>query len=123
MYLVANVRETRCPEMTQNGSDDGLPSVIVAFNKELLPSIRKVQINPIKLDEIQDFRAASGPVAHPYWQSPPSRELLAGCQKLRVGATGAAFTSEQRKGFSWTAQLTDYLAQLESWQPGNEDAS
>ena len=104
----------------RNGS---LPSLIVAFNKELLPSIHKAEVEPIKVEEIQNFQILSGPAVDSYWQSSPSRDLLIGCQKLRFGSNGEPYTLEQRKEFSWTAKLTDYVTALESWKPDNEVAA
>jgi len=122
-YLVANFGGTRCPEMAHSRNDGGLPSVIVSFNKELLPSIQKVQIRPIKAEEIRDFQILQGPAVDSYWQSSPSRDLLIGCQKLRFGSNGEPYTLEQRNEFSWTAQLADYVTALESWKPDNEVAA
>jgi hypothetical protein len=122
-YLVANFGGTRCPEIARSRDEGGLPSVIVGFNKEMLPSIQKVQIRPIKAEEIQDFQILSGPAVDSYWQSSPSRDLLVGCQKLRFGSNGEPYTLEQRKEFSWAAQLADYVTALESWKPDNEVAA
>lgn len=128
-YLLTNFREGVCLDvMRAPASKSSLPEAlqyfIQRFNEGLGPTaaMRSAKIAPISGEEMQDTHAGPEANVHAYWQSSPAQELLRDIKKLRFGDKTERLSAEERTTFGWSAQLADFLKELESWKPDADDA-
>jgi hypothetical protein len=122
-YLVANTQNERCADMFFNGADpNSLPLPIHHFNEWLKTLTKSGEIAPIDAGELKDAQILPRPNYHVFWQSPVAKRLLTGIKRLRFGDSDKQLSVDERKSFSWSLQLADYLKELESWRPDDEDS-
>jgi hypothetical protein len=93
------------------------------FNELFGAALVSASLHPIGSNDLQNYTLGPAPQFQPYWQSSPAKELLAGIKKLRFGTGETPVPMSERETNSWSTQLSDFLAELESWKPTNrEDA-
>jgi hypothetical protein len=106
-----------------NGADpNSLPLPIHHFNEWLKTLTKSGEIAPIDAGELKDAQILPRPNYHVFWQSPVAKRLLTGIKRLRFGDSDKQLSVDERKSFSWSLQLADYLKELESWRPDDEDS-
>jgi hypothetical protein len=69
--------------------------------------------------------ARIGPAAQDkyFWQSSPAKDFLARVKTLRFGSKGQELTVMERQSLDWGQQLSDFMADLESWQPRSGEST
>lgn len=126
-YLVSNLRDVPCSEVL--GEPAGANSVSEAaryfvdrFNAGLGAGLEGSKIAPVREGELQGAPDSSRPRAHAYWQSRKSQEFSDRIRTLRFGTGETPLSLAERKAFAWSAQLSDFLKEFESWKPDDEPA-
>jgi hypothetical protein len=121
-YLVANSQNERCADLYFNGQDPkSLPQPLQYFNEWLKTRGQSAEIAPIDTEELKGAQILPGPTYQAYWRSPAAKALLTGTKRLRFGDSGTQISLDERKSFSWSLELSDYLRELESWKPDDRD--
>jgi hypothetical protein len=121
-YVIRNLQGTRCVDIGQTEKMP-LPRAATDFNELFGAALISLSLYPIRSNDLQNYTLGPAPQFQAYWQSSPAKELLTGIKTLRFGTGETAVPMSERKTNSWNTQLSDFLAELESWKPKNrEDA-
>jgi hypothetical protein len=120
-YLVANFGGLRCSgTMGRQAGRESLPETVGEFNRQFREALRVGQLSPINTDEIKDVRISPEAVDDAAWQSAEAKRIAAGFRRLRVGDGQGPFGATEKMTTMWSAQLTGFLNELESWNGGGE---
>jgi len=117
-YLVTNFGEVRCDSW--RGDNDPLPDAVKYFNQQFRRELQLAQIAPITGDELRKARIIPRVPPAVYWQSPESKRLVTEMRRLRFGDGESRLTDPDKTTPAWSSQLTDFVTELEAWQPDNE---
>jgi hypothetical protein len=121
-YVIRNLQATRCVDIDP-AEKTALPRAAMDFNELFGTALISASLHPITSSDIQNYKLGPAAQFQPYWQTSPAKELLAGIKKLRFGTGETPVPMSERKTNSWNTQLSDFLAELESWKPtSREDA-
>jgi hypothetical protein len=125
-YLVSNFGDAHCAsmrgQMNRDIAADPLPQAVQSFNQQFRRELQTAQIPPITVDDLKNARIIAPAPPAPYWQSPESKHLQAEMRKLRYGNGDDSSTGGDKPAPAPASQVTDFLTQLEAWQPDNEPA-
>jgi hypothetical protein len=121
-YVIRNLQDCRCPD-NEKREKTSLPRAAQDFNELFGAALVSAKLNPIRSNELQSYKLGPAPSFHPYWQSPTSKELLAGIKRLRFGTGGTPVSVAERKTAGWNSQLSDFLAELELWKSTDEEGA
>jgi hypothetical protein len=123
-YLVSNFNDLRCAETAvEEAKKDTLPETVTIFNREFRVAMQRAQIPPIRQEELNGAHIGPKFEDRKFWQSPASEQLLRNAQRLRFGDGQEPLTAAAKSTSAWSAQLTDFLTELEAWIPDGETAA
>jgi hypothetical protein len=123
-YLVSNFGNIRCAETVgEEAKKDSLPEAVKTFNQQFRAALQRAQIPLIREDELKVARIGSKFEDREFWQSAASNRLLTDVKWLRFGEGEEPLTSAAKSTSDWSAQLTDFLTELEAWSPEGETAA
>jgi hypothetical protein len=123
-YLVSNFGEVRCAETLRGQADNSsLPEAVKYFNQQFRRYLQTAQIAAITEDELKKARIIPRVPPAVYWQSPESKRLATEMRRLRFGDGESRLTDADRTTSAWSSRLTDFVTELEAWQPDNEPAA
>jgi hypothetical protein len=122
-YLVSNFGDVRCGGMRGQADNNSLPQAVKYFNQQFWRQLQLAQIPAITVDELKGARIVPGaPPIRAYWQSPEGKRLAADMRNLRVGDGEDRVTAAEKASPAWSSKLTEFLTELEAWQPDDEPA-
>lgn len=122
-YLVTNLADERCATLRGMADSNALPQPAKNFNQQFRRELQTSQIPPIAEEELRNSRIVSPPAAAPYWQSPEAKKLWATLRELRISSPEEDAPSADKTSQAWASRLSDFLEQVEAWQPQDEPAS
>jgi hypothetical protein len=123
-YLVSNFGNIRCAETVgEEAKKDSLPKAVKTFNQQFRAALQRAQIPLIREDELKVARIGSKFEDRGFWQSAASNRLLTDVKRLRFGEGEEPLTAAAKSTSDWSAQLTDFLTELEAWSPDGETAA
>lgn len=122
-YLVSNFGEVRCTAVLPGQADrNPLPPAVGYFNQQFRQQLQIAQIAPIAAEELKNAHVDPGAPPKGYWQSPESKRLAADMRTLRFGDGDDRLSAAEKAAPAWSGQLTDFLTELDAWQPDDEPA-
>ncbi|HVI10448.1 MAG TPA: hypothetical protein VND65_19325 [Candidatus Binatia bacterium] len=120
-YLVTNFSDVRCASARPQSDQDGLPPAIRGFNQQFRAELLALQIAPVSAEELKSARIVAPPQSTPYWQTQQAKKLMAELRALRSGGDETSESgNDSEKRAPVSAQVTDFLAEIDSWQPQDE---
>jgi hypothetical protein len=123
-YLVSNFGNIRCAETVgEEAKKDSLPEAVKTFNQQCRAALQRAQIPLIREDELKGARIGSKFEDRAFWQSAASDRLLTDVKRLRFGDGDEPLTTVARSTPAWSAEFTDFLTELEAWNPDSEAAA
>jgi hypothetical protein len=122
-YLVKHLNSVACADSAAaRGIKSQAFNYIEYFNTTLrfvnLPSQK--EISAISEEDIKPTKIENAAKAYSYWRSKKASSLLMKAKNLRFSSGSTVFSDAEKQGTEWQLRLTDYLADVASWDPQDE---
>ncbi len=122
-YLIKQFSADRCSDSsTASERKTAEAEQINYFNNNLRLAVYpdNKRILPLSTDEIKPAKNEGAAKYYPYWQSSKAKKLLSRVQRLNFNDEGKKFTEAEKQGSEWQWRLSQFLADMTSWNPEDE---